>query len=572
MSRLVKVHHPPPSHLSHITKTRKGCMVATSNMNVVRLYGSSDSECGYCKGSRAEIVGKSKNDCSRAYTIVVEKLHPSVYEELLRRGWRRSGVALYKPDNWLSCCPAITIRLTVNRFSASKGQRRILRQMESLLRPEAKDRNKSKAKGKKADPRLSKVGDHLEKSGIMDHLRQLFSDALAGLLSGVDVTSPVPSFKVLPPKLGPKGRKKEEPKSDSGSAFTLMSTICAATAGRSKGKLDRGVLSKQMMEVLTPKLVPGSQLRPSPKTTKVASHDMEVDIDGQNKRYRVDDTVVVTVCSIDQHEASGQIFVKLQIENLSVEQIDEKMLDGDPSAQRNRLAEWCKRNYPENSMEEKGPYELAVTTIPAHESALDPNVHRLYWKYQTKVHGDADPFLDNKEPKDSVESTDWASRAPEGWKEKVTAMLADEYKSLPEQRRARLRQGFESFYDFLVDHPFAQVQEDGPEGCKLGAYHQQYRLNGLLIAVGVVDILPEGLSSVYLYYDPSFADELVPLGKYSILREIQWTQDAKLPFYYLVSPSMIRSFSQLLGSFHEIDWMKHLTISMFILLPSTPSL
>ena len=48
------------------------------------------------------------------------------------------------------------------------GQRRILRQMELLLRPEAKDLNKSKAKGKKAHPRLSKVGDHLEKSGIKD--------------------------------------------------------------------------------------------------------------------------------------------------------------------------------------------------------------------------------------------------------------------------------------------------------------------------------------------------------------------------------------------------------------------
>jgi arginine-tRNA-protein transferase len=55
-----------------------------------------------------------------------------------------------------------------------------------------------------------------------------------------------------------------------------------------------------------------------------------------------------------------------------------------------------------------------------------------------------------------------------------------------------------------------------------------------LIAVGVVDILPSGLSSVYLYYDPLFSHKFAPLGKYAILKEIEYTRDTlKLPFYYL---------------------------------------
>jgi arginine-tRNA-protein transferase len=33
---------------------------------------------------------------------------------------------------------------------------------------------------------------------------------------------------------------------------------------------------------------------------------------------------------------------------------------------------------------------------------------------------------------------------------------------------------------------------------KLGSYHQCYRLDGKLIAVGVLDLLPHGVSSVYL--------------------------------------------------------------------------
>ena len=47
---------------------------------------------------------------------------------------------------------------------------------------------------------------------------------------------------------------------------------------------------------------------------------------------------------------------------------------------------------------------------------------------------------------------------------------------------------------------------------KYGSYHQLYRLDGRLVAVGVVDILPSGLSSVYLFYDPD--EKLLSLGKY----------------------------------------------------------
>lgn len=43
-------------------------------------------------------------------------------------------------------------------------------------------------------------------------------------------------------------------------------------------------------------------------------------------------------------------------------------------------------------------------------------------------------------------------------------------------------------------------------------------VDGKLIAVGVLDILPKCLSSVYLFYDPDYAH--LALGKVSALREI----------------------------------------------------
>ena len=49
-----------------------------------------------------------------------------------------------------------------------------------------------------------------------------------------------------------------------------------------------------------------------------------------------------------------------------------------------------------------------------------------------------------------------------------------------------------------------------------GSFHQQYWLNGKLIAVGVIDILPKCVSSVYFFYDPDY--NFLSLGTYGSLR------------------------------------------------------
>ncbi|CDQ78369.1 unnamed protein product [Oncorhynchus mykiss] len=80
-----------------------------------------------------------------------------------------------------------------------------------------------------------------------------------------------------------------------------------------------------------------------------------------------------------------------------------------------------------------------------------------------------------------------------------------------------------------------ETPPDGP-AAGYGSFHQQYWLDGRIVAVGVVDILPTCVSSVYLYYHPDFAS--LSLGSYSALREVAFTrqlqkQSPKLCFYYL---------------------------------------
>ncbi|XP_066535266.1 arginyl-tRNA--protein transferase 1 isoform X6 [Hoplias malabaricus] len=93
--------------------------------------------------------------------------------------------------------------------------------------------------------------------------------------------------------------------------------------------------------------------------------------------------------------------------------------------------------------------------------------------------------------------------------------------------------------DSLQDDPLhrleAETSPDGPDG-GYGSFHQQYWLDGYIVAVGVIDILPSCVSSVYFYYHPDFAS--LSLGSYSALREIAFTrqlqkQSPKLCYYYL---------------------------------------
>ncbi|CAF0938705.1 unnamed protein product [Didymodactylos carnosus] len=59
-------------------------------------------------------------------------------------------------------------------------------------------------------------------------------------------------------------------------------------------------------------------------------------------------------------------------------------------------------------------------------------------------------------------------------------------------------------------------KESTPSTVGYGCYHLQYYLNNQLIACGVIDILPNSISSVYFYYDPDYS--FLKLGVYSALR------------------------------------------------------
>ncbi|EDW36025.1 GL17575 [Drosophila persimilis] len=136
----------------------------------------------------------------------------------------------------------------------------------------------------------------------------------------------------------------------------------------------------------------------------------------------------------------------------------------------------------------KSPLKLSLVHVYSEEFKRTlPESYALYRKYQIAIHND-----------------------------------------LPKDRRA--------YQDHLQVSPMKNEKpDDGPE-MGYGSFHQQYWLDEKLIAVGVIDILPGSVSSVYFFYDPDYS--FLSLGTYGSLREIDFVQTIAattpaLKYYYM---------------------------------------
>ncbi|KAJ5190558.1 uncharacterized protein N7498_009543 [Penicillium cinerascens] len=90
---------------------------------------------------------------------------------------------------------------------------------------------------------------------------------------------------------------------------------------------------------------------------------------------------------------------------------------------------------------------------------------------------------------------------------------------------------FERFLCSGIKRSPATITKANADEKKLGSWHQCYRLDGKLIAVAVLDLVPSGVSSVYVFYDPEY--EQWEFGKLSAMREIAFCLENDYPYYYM---------------------------------------
>ncbi|EDV98299.1 GH22745 [Drosophila grimshawi] len=186
-------------------------------------------------------------------------------------------------------------------------------------------------------------------------------------------------------------------------------------------------------------------------------------------------------------------------------------------------------------------HKLKIVLVAASDTqrTCTDAVHALYRKYQLVIHNDNPARLTLASMKRFLVQSPLKLRLVPVDGEEFRRTLPQSYELYRKYQIAIHNdppKHQEAYQEHLQHSPMKhQISEDGPE-MGYGSFHQQYWLDDKLIAVGVIDILPGSVSSVYFFYDPDYS--FLSLGTYGSLREIDLVQKiaARVPalkFYYM---------------------------------------
>lgn len=92
-----------------------------------------------------------------------------------------------------------------------------------------------------------------------------------------------------------------------------------------------------------------------------------------------------------------------------------------------------------------------------------------------------------------------------------------------------------SYCEHVANTPTSYQRVNGVE---CGTFHQLYRLDGELVAIGIIDIIPKGMISIYMWYTLAKEISKYSFGVYSALKEIELVRELckinpEMKYYYL---------------------------------------
>ncbi|KAL0359186.1 UNVERIFIED_CONTAM: Arginyl-tRNA--protein transferase 1 [Sesamum angustifolium] len=467
--------------LSHfLSQDRIGEDRAMAEAKKMRSEASTSGSGG--NGGRGESVvmdvGRRKSTCGYCKSGA----RTSISHALLDRGWRRSGCFLYKPDMEKTCCPSYTIRLKASDFVPSKEQIRVSKRMQRFL-----DGTLDVKKTDKLTDELNTSGGSCStannedtsfaamESSVVDCKGKDKADQLMRFLSD-EIDNTVQLF-----------IKSGEFSSDQLPKASVKKVAPAKRKLQAENS-EELIFSCNIAFQIAATV---KRLKKDAKPTKSSEHD----VGGKGASGDLSSKMIAEIlaghlkqptefCGLSVRACNGHINFYSATQQKDLVEVG-RVLESSPTANcanDKHLKKSC-----------RGPQgQHRRFEIRLKRSSFDYEEYSLYRKYQLIVHNDT--------PDHVTES---------------------------------------SYKRFLVDTPLVHIEPNDDNAvppCGYGSFHQQYLVDGKLIAVGVIDILPKCLSSKYLFWDPDLA--FLSLGKYSALEEIRWVSENQvhcpsLQYYYL---------------------------------------
>ncbi|XP_067156431.1 arginyl-tRNA--protein transferase 1 isoform X1 [Apteryx mantelli] len=455
---------------------------AESSLSIVEYFRGEDGyRCGYCKNETGNL-----SHGMWAHSMTVQD-----YQDLIDRGWRRSGKYVYKPIMNKTCCPQYTIRCQALHFQTSKSHKKVLKKMLKFI---------SKGDVSKVMGGEEPMDSHIEDVVACNYEyrnESHVSQAELKLLS-VDHTE----------RAETEDKDKEQMKEEVNVKKVESSSLQIHMA---KGTPVPGEPSHSTKIVhALPKPGKGADLN-KPPCRKAK------DIRKERKLQKLLQNQMCT-CEGSPLQAGDQVLL-LQNSKSKPNQpktVEDFIFASLPDDAAHKLEVRLVRSSPPSSQFE----------------ATFQESYQVYKRYQMVIH---------KDPPDKP-TINQVRLVPVSFEDPQFKSSFSQSAALFAKYQMAIHKDAPSdcdeneFTRFLCDSPLeAENLPNGPD-CGYGSFHQQYWLDGKIIAVGVIDILPYCVSSVYLYYDPDYS--FLSLGVYSALREIAFTRQLheKAPdlcFYYM---------------------------------------
>ncbi|XP_051837524.1 arginyl-tRNA--protein transferase 1 isoform X2 [Antechinus flavipes] len=432
--------------------------------SVVEYKGPREGyRCGYCDAPEGKV-----SSGMWAHSMTVQD-----YQDLIDRGWRRSGKYVYKPVMNQTCCPQYTIRCRPLHFQPSKSHKKVLKKMFKFL---------SKGEFSKGNNEEEPMDSQMDDAGMHDF----------ALKSKLDIKS---DQRPLSEDCHEFKESKVKEKEDLEPKETKMLNQSHAK----QEKLGSGEPSSSVKVVpSTPKPGKGADLsKPPCRKAK--------DIRKERKRQKL---ILKSQTDQVQHEEKPKLNQPKSIEDF--------IFDTLPDKSAHQLEVRVVRSSPPSSQ----------------FKATFQESYQVYKRYQMVIHKDPP----DKPTVSQVRLVPVSFEDPEFKSSFCQSLSLYAKYQMAIHKDTAAECGEAEFTRFLCSSPLeAENPPNGPD-CGYGSFHQQYWLDGKIIAVGVIDVLPYCVSSVYLYYDPDYA--FLSLGVYSALREIAFTRElhektSQLSYYYM---------------------------------------
>ena len=444
----------------------KNSVNSNFEINLVKLYPDKQGEkCGYC----------NKPNTSYSFGAVFDSYPVEIYERMMKDGWRRCGDYVYIPNLEKSCCKLYTHCLNVEEFKINKDQKKVMKRFRKYLSGELEqnlEKNKKKEE-KEKKPNIS------ESDKIYEKIEKILNEYIKEkkYLDIINKYININDKNLLREKV-----KQSHVRKNTNNKFKFDYSIDFIFVIR---KIIESLVEKNKIQFNS---YDNLQLELFEHFKQFYNSKNEIlELSMKTGHINIIDKTKVNNNNNETKKERPKEKNENEIKKEKPKNIKKEKKEKPKEAEKEKYTfDYFQEfvNEPEIYLPLKHKYTFEITD----KIQINPEKFQVYKKYQMNIHKESESEIDYDDFDDN-----WG-------KSNLTDNIGIK---LPSDLSSKTK------------HP-----EIYPK--KYGCYNFIHRIDDKIVAVGVVDILPTFLSSVYLYYDTDY--QFLDLGILTAILEIEYAK------------------------------------------------